>query len=75
MPKAQFQDNELAAAVAEFAIANPAREAPATGKNSNVLIYGENRNVYKPIIEKVETDVENERIGAEDIGTEFSGLD
>jgi len=70
---ARFSDADIAAAIGEFVVATPAREVPAIGKNSSVLVYGENTNPYKPIIVKEEEDEPVQAISGDDIGVELGG--
>ena len=52
MKKAQFNEADIAAAVAEFEIYMAPRIVPASGNNGDVTVYGENSNARKskPII-------------------------
>ena len=71
----RFTDAEVAEAIAEFTAQTPAREVPAIGKNSSVLVYGENANPYKPIIVKEDENESSEAVSGPDIGIELEGLD
>lgn len=53
---AQFTDLDINTAIDEFVANNAPRLAPAIGKNSEVTIYGENNNPYKPILPKLQED-------------------
>lgn len=52
MKKAQFNEVDIAAAVAEFETYMAPRIVPASGNNGDVKVYGENSNARKskPII-------------------------
>ena len=54
--KAQFTDNDISSAIDDFVATNAPRVAPAVGKNSEVTIYGENTNKYKPILPELQED-------------------
>ena len=54
--KAQFTDNDISSAIDDFVANNASRTAPAVGKNSEVTIYGENPNKYKPILPQLQED-------------------
>ena len=73
---ARFTDKEIADAVEAFVANTPARSAPAVGKNSDVVIYGDNPNPYKPPMPVKESDDEPvQAVSADDIGVELGGLD
>ena len=75
MSKARFNDADIAGAIAEFTATNQARIAPAVGKNSDVTVYGENKNPYKPIVPKGDDDGSDETISGLDIGIAPEGAD
>jgi hypothetical protein len=73
---ARFSDKDIAAAVDAFVANTPARSAPAVGKNSDVVIYGDNPNPYRPPMPvKGEENEPVQAISRDDIGIELSGLD
>jgi hypothetical protein len=53
---ATFTDADISAAINDFVATNAPRLAPAIGKNSEVTIYGENNNPYKPVLPKLQED-------------------
>ena len=57
---AQFDTADINSAINEFVANNAPRLAPAVGKNSEVTIYGENSNKYKPILPKLQDDDEDD---------------
>ncbi len=69
----RFTDAEVAEAIAEFTAQTTGREVPAIGKNSSVLVYGENANPYKPVLIKESEDEPIQAVIAEDIGVELGG--
>ena len=54
--KAQFSTEDINSAIDDFVATNAPRMAPAVGKNSEVTIYGENTNKYKPILPELKDD-------------------
>lgn len=75
MSKARFNDADIAGAIAEFTATNQARIAPAVGKNSDVTVYGENKNPYKPVIPKESENGTDEAISGLDLGAISEGSD
>ena len=75
MSKAQFSNADIQSAVDAFVSTNVPRIAPAVGKNSDVTVYGENKNPYKPVIVKEDENGTDEKISGSDIGVEFEGSD
>ena len=71
----RFTDAEVAEAIGAFVANTEAREVPAIGKNSSVLVYGENANPYKPVVIKESDDGADEAISGPDIGIELEGAD
>lgn len=65
MAKAQFDTADINSAIDDFVAANAPRTAPAVGKNSEVTIYGENTNKYKPILPQLQDD-EDENVEIQD---------
>jgi len=57
---AQFDTADINTAINDFVANNAPRLAPAVGKNSEVTIYGENSNKYKPILPKLQDDDEDD---------------
>lgn len=57
---AQFDTADINSAINDFVANNAPRLAPAVGKNSEVTIYGENSNKYKPILPKLQDDDEDD---------------
>ena len=53
---ATFTDADISSAINDFVANNAPRTAPAIGKNSEVTIYGENSNPYKPVLPKLQED-------------------
>ena len=53
---AQFDTADINSAINDFVANNAPRLAPAVGKNSEVTIYGENPNKYKPILPQLQED-------------------
>ena len=60
--KAQFTDTDISSAIDDFVATNAPRLAPAVGKNSEVTIYGENPNKYKPILPKLQDDEDDNNV-------------
>ena len=60
--KAQFTDNDISSAIDDFIATNAPRLAPAVGKNSEVTIYGENNNPYKPVLPKLQDDEDDNNV-------------
>ena len=58
--KAQFTDIDINSAIDDFIAATPSRTVPSIGKNSEVTVYGENGNPYKPVIPKPQEDDSDE---------------
>ena len=75
MSKARFNDADIAEAIGAFVAATPPRTAPAIGKNSDVTVYGENKNPYKPVVPKGDDDGSDETISGLDIGIASEGAD
>ena len=75
MSKARFNDAEIAEAIGAFVAATPPRIAPAIGKNSDVTVYGENKNPYKPVIPKECESGTDEAISGLDLGAISEGAD
>lgn len=71
MTKAQFTTEDINAAVAQFTTETAPRTAPAVGKNSEVTIYGENPNKYKPVLPELQDD-QNDK---DETNVEIQGLD
>ncbi len=59
---AQFDTADINSAINEFVANNAPRLAPAVGKNSEVTIYGENSNKYKPILPKLQDDEDDNNV-------------
>ncbi len=59
---AQFDTADISSAINEFVANNAPRLAPAVGKNSEVTIYGENPNKYKPILPKLQDDEDDNNV-------------
>ena len=62
---AQFDTADINSAINEFVANNAPRTAPAMGKNSEVTIYGENSNKYKPILPELQ---EEENVEIQELG-------
>jgi hypothetical protein len=62
---AQFDASDINTAINEFVANNAPRIAPAMGKNSEVTIYGENSNKYKPILPELQ---EDENVEIQELG-------
>ena len=62
---AQFDTADINSAINEFVANNAPRTAPAMGKNSEVTIYGENSNKYKPILPELQ---EDENVEIQELG-------
>jgi hypothetical protein len=76
MAKAQFTQDELTEAVDSFIAITAPRTAPAVGKNSEVTVYGDNPNPYRPpVLPKGEQNEPDEKIDRDNIGIELSGLE
>ena len=75
MSKARFNDADIAEAIGAFVAATPPREVPAIGKNSDVTVYGENKNPYKPVIPKESENGTDEAISGLDLGAISEGSD
>ena len=60
--KAQFTDTDISSAIDNFIATNAPRLAPAVGKNSEVTIYGENSNKYKPILPELQDDEDDNNV-------------
>ena len=59
---AQFDTADINSAINEFVANNAPRLAPAVGKNSEVTIYGENNNPYKPVLPKLQDDEDDNNV-------------
>jgi hypothetical protein len=62
---AQFDTADINSAINDFVANNAPRLAPAVGKNSEVTIYGENSNKYKPILPELQ---EDENVEIQELG-------
>lgn len=62
---AQFDTADINSAINAFVANNAPRTAPAMGKNSEVTIYGENSNKYKPILPELQ---EDENVEIQELG-------
>ena len=60
--KAQFTDTDISSAIDDFVATTAPRLAPAVGKNSEVTIYGENNNPYKPVLPKLQDDEDDNNV-------------
>ena len=59
---AQFDTADINSAINDFVANNAPRTAPAVGKNSEVTIYGENSNKYKPILPELQDDDDDNNV-------------
>lgn len=59
---ARFDAADINIAINEFVANNAPHIAPPIGKNSEVIIYGENSNKYKPILPKLQDDEDDNNV-------------
>lgn len=59
---AQFSTEDINSAIDDFIATTAPRLAPAVGKNSEVTIYGENTNKYKPILPQLQDDEDDNNV-------------
>jgi len=73
MKKAQFTNDEVALAAAEFQTYMSPRTVEGGGKNGPVTVYGENPNIRKPTMAPLDDEDENgilQELGIGNTGTE-----